>query len=374
MQTIYNLPKLYKRDTTGKVREWTMQYGWNLDETLAGTRTISGTQDGKKVTSEWFITEAKNVGRANATTNITQAKFEANAEFDKRIEKEYFEDINAIDSYTAFKPMLAHDFTKTPVEFGFTQPKLDGIRMVVNSRGLYSRSNKPIVAVPHIAEVLSDFIKENPTVTLDGELYNHDLKDNFQKITSLVRKTVNIGADELAESKELVQYHIYDMFDSANPNMTFTQRAEWIQANVAGPGLVLVKYDIAGNSEEIDKLYGEYTTAGYEGQMIRQDTPYQFKRTKNLLKRKEFITEEYKVVEIQEGNGNWAGYAKRFILELADGTQFSSGVRGSQSKLAELLKTKDSVNWATCRYFELSNDGVPRFPVVIDYGTGTRQD
>ena len=374
MQTIYNLPKLYKRDTTGKVREWTMQYGWNLDETQAGTRTISGLQDGKKVTSEWFITEAKNVGRANATTNITQAKFEAQAEFDKRIEKEYFENINAIDSYTAFKPMLAHDFTKTPVESGYTQPKLDGIRMVVNSRGLYSRSNKPIVAVPHIADALADFIKTFPTVTLDGELYNHDLKDNFQKITSLVRKTVNIGAEEIAESKQLVQYHIYDMFDTANPNMTFTQRAKWIQENVAGDGLVLVKYDTANTPAEIDKLYGEYTTAGYEGQMIRQDTPYQFKRTKNLLKRKEFITEEYKVVEIQEGNGNWAGYAKRFILELADGTQFSSGVRGSQSKLAELLKTKDDINWATCRYFELSNDGVPRFPVVIDYGTGTRQD
>ena len=374
MQTIYNLPKLYKRDTTGKIREWTMQYGWNLDETQAGTRTISGLQDGKKVTSEWYITEAKNVGRANSTTNITQAKAEAQAEWDKRVEKEYFEDINEIDSYTAFKPMLAHDFTKTPVENGYTQPKLDGIRMVVNSRGLYSRSNKEIVAVPHIAEQLADFIKKFPTVTLDGELYNHELKDNFQKITSLVRKTVNLGADELAESAELVQYHVYDMFDSANPNMTFTQRAKWISENVSGNSIVLVKYDIANTSADIDKLYGEYTTAGYEGQMIRQDTSYEFKRTKNLLKRKEFITEEYKVVEIQEGNGNWAGYAKRFILELADGTQFSSGVRGSQDKLAELLKTKDSVNWATCRYFELSNDGVPRFPVVVDYGTGERTD
>ena len=374
MQTIYNLPKLYKRDTTGKVREWTMQYGWNLDETQAGTRTISGLQDGKKVTSEWYITEAKNVGRANSTTNITQAKAEAQAEWDKRIEKEYFEDIDAIDSYTAFKPMLAHDFTKTPVESGYTQPKLDGIRMVVNSRGLYSRSNKEIVAVPHIADQLADFIKKFPTITLDGELYNHELKDNFQKITSLVRKTVNLGIDELAESAELVQYHVYDMFDSANPDMTFTQRAKWISENVSGNNIVLVKYDIANTSADIDKFYGEYTTAGYEGQMIRQDTAYEFKRTKNLLKRKEFITEEYKVVEIQEGNGNWAGYAKRFILELADGTQFSSGVRGSQDKLAELLKTKDSVNWATCRYFELSNDGVPRFPVVIDYGSGERTD
>ena len=379
MQTIYNLPKLYKRDTTGKVREWTMQYGYNLDKTQAGTRTISGLQDGKKVTSEWFITEAKNVGRANATTNITQAKFEAQAEFEKRIEKEYFEDINDIDSYVAFKPMLAHDFTKTPVTSGYTQPKLDGIRMVVNSRGLYSRSNKPIVAVPHIENLLKTFIEKFPTVTLDGELYNHALKDNFQKITSLVRKTVNIGKEELAESAELVQYHVYDMFDSSNPSMTFTERNAWLQDNLPigiseNFSIQLVKTDKADSSEDIDKLYGEYTTAGYEGQMIRQDTPYEFKRTKNLLKRKEFITEEYKVVEIQEGNGNWAGYAKRFILELTDGTQFSSGVRGSQDKLAELLKNKDSVNWATCRYFELSNDGVPRFPVVIDYGTGERDD
>ena len=378
MQTIYNLPKLYKRDTTGKVREWTMQYGYNLDETQAGTRTISGLQDGKKVTSEWFITEAKNVGRANATTNITQAKFEAQAEFDKRIEKEYFEDINDIDSYVAFKPMLAHDFTKTPVTKGYTQPKLDGIRMVVNSRGLYSRSNKPIVAVPHIENLLKEFIKKFPTVTLDGELYNHALKDNFQKITSLVRKTVNIGEEELAESAELVQYHVYDMFDSANPDMIFTDRIEWLADNLPvsnnNGSIQIVETNFAHDAEDIDKLYGEYTTAGYEGQMIRQDTPYEFKRTKNLLKRKEFITEEYKVVEIQEGNGNWAGYAKRFILELADGTQFSSGVRGSQDKLAELLKNKDNVNWATCRYFELSNDGVPRFPVVIDYGTGERDD
>jgi len=33
-----------------------------------------------------------------------------------------------------------------------------------------------------------------------------------------------------------------------------------------------------------------------------------------------------------------------------------------------------NINWATCRYFELSNDGVPRFPVTIDYGKGVRND
>ena len=377
MQTIVSLNPLYKRDSKGKVRVWTMQVGYD-NENVAGIRTISGLVDGQKVTSEWNLTEAKNVGRSNATTAKTQAEFEAQAEWTKNVDKDYFVDVNAIDSYVAFKPMLAHDFTKTPVTSGITQPKLDGIRMVVNTRGLYSRSNKPIVAVPHIAEALAEFIKDHPTVTLDGELYNHELKDNFQKITSLVRKTVNLGADELAESAELVQYHIYDMFDSANPNMTFMQRYNWIQKNVhlvnkKAVGIHLVASAICETSEEIDVMYGEYTTAGYEGQMVRQDTVYENKRSKGLLKRKEFITEEYQVVEVHEGQGNWAGYAKRLTLKMPNGTTFSSGIRGSQSQLKTLLENPN-IDWATCRYFELSNDGVPRFPVTIDYGTGVRND
>ncbi len=377
MQNIVSLSPLYKRDSKGKVRIWTIEVGFDNEDT-AGIRSISGLVDGEKITSVWNISIAKNVGRSNATTAKSQAEFEAQAEWTKNVEKDYFEDINAIDSYVAFKPMLAHDFTKTPVTSGITQPKLDGIRMVVNTRGLYSRSNKEIVAVPHIAEVLADFIKEHPTVTLDGELYNHELKDNFQKITSLVRKTVNLGADELAESKKLVQYHIYDMFDSANPDMTFMQRYNWIQKNVhlvnkKAVGIHLVASAICETSEEIDVMYGEYTTAGYEGQMIRQDAVYENKRSKGLLKRKEFITEEYQVVEVHEGQGAWTGYAKRLTLKMKDGTTFSSGLRGSQAQLKTLLENPN-IDWATCRYFELSNDGIPRFPVTIDYGVGERND
>ena len=377
MQNIVSLNPLYKRDSKGKVRIWTIEVGFDNEDT-AGIRSISGLVDGEKITSVWNISMAKNVGRSNATTAKSQAEFEAQAEWTKNVEKDYFEDINAIDSYVAFKPMLAHDFTKTPVTSGITQPKLDGIRMVVNTRGLYSRSNKEIVAVPHIAEALADFIKDHPTVTLDGELYNHELKDNFQKITSLVRKTVNLGFAELAESKELVQYHIYDMFDSANPDMTFMQRYNWIQKNVhlvnkKAVGIHLVPVAICETSEEIDVMYGEYTTAGYEGQMIRQDAVYENKRSKGLLKRKEFITEEYQVVEVHEGQGAWTGYAKRLTLKMKDGTTFSSGLRGSQAQLKTLLENPN-IDWATCRYFELSNDGIPRFPVTIDYGTGIRND
>ncbi len=376
MKTINSKQSLYKRDTKGKIRIWTIEVGYD-SEGVAGTRTIAGLLDGQKVTSEWNMCEAKNVGRSNATTALTQAQAEANAEWTKKSDKEYFANIDDIDSFTAFKPMLAHDFAKTPVQSGICQPKLDGIRCIASAKGLYSRAFKEIVAVPHIAEALETFVKQHPTVTLDGELYNHELKSDFQKITSLVRKTKNIGPAELAESKQMVQYHVYDMFDSANPEMTFMQRYNWLQQNLksadTGPSIVKVATHIAETKEDIDDLYGSYTEQGYEGQMIRQDTAYEGKRTKNLLKRKEFITEEYKVIEVHEGQGNWAGYAKRLTLELADGRTFSSGIRGSQAQLKALLEDP-TITWATCRYFELSNDGIPRFPVTIDYGKGQRDD
>jgi len=376
MENIVALPELFKRDVTGRIRTWTIQVGYNSED-VAGIRAISGLVDGKKVTSEWNLTEAKNVGRSNATTAKTQAEFEAQAEWTKKADKDFFADINKIDTFTAFKPMLAHDFTKTPVTSGICQPKLDGIRCIASNKGLFSRQFKEIVAVPHIAEALAEFVKKHPTVTLDGELYNHELKDDFQKITSLVRKTVNLGESELAESAELVQYHVYDMFDSANPGMTFMERYNWLQGNLktadTGPSIVKVVTHIAETPEDIDDLYGSYTEAGYEGQMIRQNTPYEGKRTKNLLKRKEFITEEYEVVEVLEGSGNWSGYAKRLTLKMSDGRTFSSGIRGSQAQLKALLEDPN-INWATCRYFELSNDGVPRFPVTIDYGKGVRND
>jgi len=372
VKNITSLQPLYKRDSKGKVRIWTVEVGYDSDD-VAGIRSISGTVDGEKITSVWNMSEAKNIGRANATNAREQAQAEAQSQWTKKADKEYFTSMEDIDSYEIFKPMLAHDFTKTPVENGYTQPKLDGIRCIVDRHGMHTRSGKPINSCPHIWESLKPVIDANPNIVLDGELYNHELKSNFEKIVSLVRK-VKCRPEEIAESAELVEYHIYDMYDHNDTDKLFTDRSQWLADNVSGNMVVLVHTDVASDSAEIDRLYGEYTQAGYEGQMVRQNAPYQCKRSRSLLKRKEFITEEFDVVEVIEGQGAWTGYAKRFVLALPDGTQFGSGVRGSQAKLKELLEAEQKPTWVTCRFFEYSNDGVPRFPVVIDYGTGQRSD
>ncbi len=374
---IFRLPTLYKRDTTGKIREWTIEWtGGGVAP--AATRTIAGIKDGNLVTSGWKYTEAKNEGKANATTASEQAEKEAQAEWNKKSEKEYFEFINQIDSYDKFKPQLAHDYTKRPQSDGFSQPKLDGIRCIARKDGLYTRAGKAITTCDHIFLELQSFFEEWPNVILDGELYNHELKADFNKITSLVRK-VKPTQEEQDETFAKVQYHIYDMAweDFACQDEGFDERWTFLNEDLFvhfnSDVIHLVETNWCDNQEELDNLYSRYTEQGYEGQMVRNDTPYENKRSKNLLKRKEFITEEFDVVEVLEGSGNWAGYAKHFIL--TDGTEtFKSGVRGNQETLKALLEQEEKPTWVTCRFFERSIDNIPRFPVVIDWGVGTRED
>ena len=84
-----------------------------------------------------------------------------------------------------------------------------GIRCIATSDGLFTRTGKPITACPHVSEHLKGFFVWNPDAVLDGELYNHSYKDDFNKIIHLVRKQ-NLTDEHLAESREMIQYHVYD--------------------------------------------------------------------------------------------------------------------------------------------------------------------
>jgi DNA ligase 1 len=370
-------PVLFKRDTTGSIRQWYAEAGTNGSE--CGWRTIAGLQEGKKVTSEWKIVEEKNVGRSNSTTKSEQASFEMYAEVQKKKNEGYFESLSAIDTFNKFQPMLASKHEDAKYDFKknvyYAQPKLDGIRCIARIDGLWTRAGKEIVAVPHIREELSVFFQKHPNAILDGELYNHDLKDNFNKITSLVRKTKPSDVD-IKETAELVEYHVYDIgIMPDGDRKKFSDRWQFL----TDQGFPLhkvktVRTQQVNSLEEIDDIYGVYLAEGYEGQMIRVDGSYENKRSKLLIKRKEFLDAEFKVIRIEEGVGNWAGYIKRFVLELPDGREFASNVRGTQKILKDLLESNVTPNWATCRYFTPTPDGIPRFPVVTDWGKGQRND
>jgi DNA ligase 1 len=362
------MKKLYKKDSKGKTRIWAIEV---LGDKY---RTISGLIDGEKVTSAWTIATPKNVGKANETTPEHQAILEAEAEVTKKLEQGgYFDDILDIDKETYFEPMLAatyEDIKNFSAVGVYSQPKLDGIRCIVTKDGMFSRNGKPFVSSPHIQEALVDLFKLFPDVVLDGELYNHDLKDDFNEIVSLIKKK-NTAPETIEKTRRLVEYHIYDAFFPGNRDLSFERRYELIKEGilefVSSNSIDIVWTRKISSQAELDEAYFDYMSDGYEGQMIRiASSKYENKRTKNLIKRKEFIDHEFPILDIIEGEGNWAGYAKSVVVQIEDGSRCSSGIRGNQEFLRKLLieKNKYILGEATVRYQNRTPDGKLRFPIV----------
>jgi len=373
-----NADKLYKIDTTGKTRVWWMEYDREK------YRTHSGIDGGKIVTSGWIYAEAKNVGRANATTVEEQVLLEIGFEYNKKLfQGKYHSSVKSANKGATFHEcMLADKYNpKKHNKFPyFTQPKLDGVRCLVSKDGMQSRNGKPIVSAPHIRQALEPFFQAHPDAVLDGELYNHELKSDFEKLISLVRKT-KPTADDLAESAEKIQYHVYDLVDGL-PNMhlqTFMDRLGFINQfdyrSRYYPTVQVVKTTNIQDEHDIETMLCHYLEQGYEGQMLRvPESPYEGKRSKFLIKHKEFEDEEFEIVSIEEGKGNWAGAAKRIEIRLKDGTTQFSGVRGSLDTLKDVLyNANDYIGTdVTVRYQNKTEDNKLRFPVVVTFWKGKR--
>jgi DNA ligase-1 len=129
----------------------------------------------------------------------------------------------------------------------------------------------------------------------------------------------------------------------------------------------MVETHVVNDEDEVTEWYENYVERGYEGQMLRTDGVYENKRSKNLLKHKSFIDEEYTIIDICEGEGNRAGTAGYFVFQTKDGKRFKSNVKGTWEETAEMLKNKKQLigKEATVKYFNLTPDGIPRFPYVI---------
>jgi DNA ligase-1 len=360
------LETIYKKTKTGATQEWTIEVVGNK------YRTHSGQVGGAITTNEWTICYGKNVGRANETTDKEQTMAEAVAKRTKKLESGYFENIKHINKTQYFEPMLAAKWEdcKDKVTYPiYSQAKLDGIRCVVTKDGMFSRNGKPILSAPHIIDSLRNLFLVNSDLILDGELYCDKFANDFNKIVSLVKKTKPTDAD-LKESKKYIEYHIYDLPSS---DKNFVHRAYDLGILFEtylemGKYCRIVQTYKVDDEKAVEELYGGYVEAGYEGQMLRLDKKYENKRSKSLMKHKSFIDEEYTILDIVEGEGNRTGTAGYMVFETIDGKPFKSNVKGTWDETAEMLKSKKKLigKQATIKYFNLTPDGIPRFPYVIN--------
>jgi len=370
-------PTLYKKDSTGKIRSWRMELDGDK------YRTIAGIHEGNLVTSEWTVASGKNIGKLNETTGEEQALIEVKAQYKKKLDVDYHESIDDVDSFKTFKPMLAVDYEKRKNKIDWVdvmiQPKLDGVRLIASKHGLFSRTGKEIVAVPHIMEELKDFFGMYPDIVLDGELYNHHLKADFNKLISLVRKT-KPTIEDIKESAEKIEYHIYDIAEGSVATQPFPKRTQELDVlfsirNYPMKKLVLVQTDKIQNEDECDNFHSLYLSEGYEGSIIRLPEPYaKGKRSNALLKYKTFDDEEGIIESYSLGNGNFSGLPKTIDVTMADGNTATATMTGTREFLAEFLEEFEEYrgSQATIQFFGRTPDGNLRFPVVKQVYKGVR--
>jgi DNA ligase 1 len=270
------------------------------------------------------------------------------------------------------KPMLAYKVGKKEVDWSekvFIQPKLDGVRCVISKDGAYSRTGKEWLNIHHITAKLEPFFETYPDVILDGELYNHDLKNDFEKIISLVRKTKPTEGDRV-ESAGYVQFHCYDYIPGpALRRAKFSSRIKWLYAEL--PESYCVKFTstyLVNKYEEALNMHQDaFLANGYEGSILRLDKPYECKRSYNLQKFKDFHDTEATIVGYVPGKGKFTGLIGKFLMRDDNGIEFGCPIGKGynfQDRRDILENVHDYIGkQATFTYFERTKANSYRHPL-----------
>jgi len=281
--------------------------------------------------------------------------------------------------------MLAYPVSDKPIDYSkptFIQPKLDGVRCVIQAELIkiihedyavlvtaYSRTGKEWKNINHILEQLKPFFAKYPNVILDGELYNHDLRNNFEKIISLVRKTKPTDEDRLEASK-LTQFHCYD---TIMEHMPFDKRMDFINKSLTPSNSIRIVDTILMPTEvQAKDCHQDNLNQGYEGSIVRTNGTYHCNRSHNLRKFKDFHDNEAMILDWVEGKGKRVGTIGKFIAQDSEGNIFGIPVMDKFEYLQgnfEEMKT-----WvgklATFTYFERTKANSyrhPLFKAIRDY-------
>ena len=267
------------------------------------------------------------------------------------------------------KPMLAYPVSDKPIDYDnkiSMQPKLDGVRCVIQyDNGIvtaYSRTGKEWKNIEHILFNLKSFFILNPNIILDGELYNHDLKDDFEKIISLVRRK-NPDDLDMLESADLVQFHCYDIIDETK---TFEERNRFIIQAVPRNNYIYHVKTQAVATESLSKvIHQQNLDAGYEGSILRTNDTYACKRSHNLRKFKDFHDTEATLTGWVEGKGKRVGTIGKFTAVDSEGNEFGMPVMDKFKFLQDNFKKMQGYvgKIATFTYFERTKANSYRHPL-----------
>jgi hypothetical protein len=288
----------------------------------------------------------------------------------------------------------------------FIQPKLDGVRCVAflheGKVVCLSKQKRQFVFLTEQRKDIYLFLKDNPSIILDGEWYNHSPTVDGELLTGLDRFSFITSACRTARSsphecEHLIEYHIFDIVDSnksqterfkiltslfakysanlKNINNAIVANARSagvsdVNKNIRVPLLRMVETNVVSSEEEMMKLHEKwFVDNDYEGVILRKPhANYEGKRGLNILKYKEFEDAEFMIVGAKSAKGSKEG-AVIWICESNDDSkkQFSCDYNVGLEQSREVFKHyQDYIGLpATVRYQTLTKEGVPRFGKAI---------
>ena len=222
---------------------------------------------------------------------------------------------------------------------------------------------------------IKGLLELNPNVILDGELYKHG--KSLQQISGAARMEKN------AYDCDWLEYWIYDCIHLDNLDMPAKDRIKWLESFLNNlefnPNdefeenevkVRIVPHVIVSGWNNMKELHDKYVLEGFEGLVIRDpNKPYKPNgRTNDMIKIKQYMDETFKVVGYELGLRGSEDMC--FICEMKDGRTFKAmplGSREVKSEYIDNFEEKYKNHLGDCKYFELSDDGIPCQPKFLAF-------
>jgi DNA ligase-1 len=179
----------------------------------------------------------------------------------------------------------------------YVQPKLNGVRAVIRGDGrMWSRRGKEYTAMNYISKEVVKHLDLSDNEFIDGEFYIHN--ETLQTIQSIVSKKIQ------DHSNMKVFFSVFDYYSRDEPKLNYKERygkiKELIKGNKNLKYVVLTNTHVVRSKADVDKYYDEYTKDNYEGIVIKNKKGIYEpnKRTMQVFKLKNFLIEEYRILDI----------------------------------------------------------------------------
>lgn len=248
----------------------------------------------------------------------------------------------SITAYANIDVMLLKNYEDQNVKGWVMSEKLDGVRGYWDGTKLLTRQGQRLSPPAY-------FIKDFPPFAIDGELFSE--RNHFEEISSITKSFKG-------EHWEKLKLYVFDV---PNAEGNLFERLNVLKTYLSShptPYIQIIEQIPVRDKAHLYEFLKEVESQQGEGVVVRNpNTPYERKRSAQILKLKTAHDEECTVIAHHKGKGQFENVmgsltCKNHRGEFKIGSGFNLGERENPPAIGSVI---------TYKYRGLTNSGKPRF-------------